>query len=69
MFRNQIPDNYLQQFVVRLSEFLKSASPVNRSYASACIEKLLLRRTISTSPSQPIFTSDNVNSEMLGSLL
>jgi len=44
MFRNQIPDSYVPEFVNLFSEYLKSESPVNQSYAAACIEKLLIRK-------------------------
>lgn len=48
MFRNQIPDTYVGQFVMQISNFLKSSSPVNQSYAAACIEKLLTRKHLGT---------------------
>ena len=44
MFRNQIPDHLVHEFVNKISDFLKSESQVNQSYAAACIEKLLTRR-------------------------
>lgn len=47
MFRNQLPDAFVPVFLDKVSDFLKSQSPVNQSYAAACIEKLLLRRNAS----------------------
>jgi len=45
MFRNQIPDTYVLQFVQLFSQYLKSEMPVNQSYAAACIEKLLVKKS------------------------
>lgn len=45
MFRNQIPDNFVPVFLGKVSDFLKSENQVNQSYAAACIEKLLVRKT------------------------
>ena len=45
MFRNQIPDQYVAPLVNKVSDFLLSQSPVNQSYSSACVEKLLLRKS------------------------
>lgn len=45
MFRNQIPDQFVPVFLDKVADFLRSQSFVNQSYAAACIEKLLLRRT------------------------
>ena len=46
MFRNQIPDNFVPEFVKLFSDYLKSSTLVNQSYAAACIEKLLIRKSI-----------------------
>ena len=48
MFRNQIADGLVENFVVQICNFLKSESPVNQSYAAACIEKLLTRKQLAT---------------------
>lgn len=45
MFRNQIPDSFVPIFVSKISSYLKSESLVNKSYAAACVEKLLIRKT------------------------
>jgi hypothetical protein len=37
-------------FLDKVADFLRSVSFVNQSYAAACIEKLLLRRTTPTGP-------------------
>lgn len=66
MFRNQIPDQMVPQVVDMIANFLRSASFVNQSYAAACLEKLLLRRTGS---GQPIFTPTTVNPDLLTKLL
>ena len=73
MFRNQLPDQYVPVFLDKVADFLKSESQVNQSYAAACIEKLLLRKT--TSPDaqgqsgHPIFTPANIQPEVLQKLL
>jgi hypothetical protein len=43
-FRNQVPDEFILQFIGVFSNFLKSQSPVNQSYAAACIEKMLIKK-------------------------
>jgi exportin-2 (importin alpha re-exporter) len=48
MFRNQIPDEHTQQFISLFSNFLNSMSIVNQSYAAACIEKLLVKKSKAT---------------------
>jgi CAS/CSE protein, C-terminus len=61
------------QFLDKVADFLRSQSFVNQSYAAACIEKLLLRRT--TSPDAqghtgaPIFSPGNVDLNLLQKLL
>ena len=45
MFRNQIPDNYVGEFVNLFSDYLKSESRVIQSYSAACIEKLLIKKS------------------------
>ena len=45
MFRNQIMDEHVPLFVQLFSDYLKSEQEVNQSYASACIEKLLIRKS------------------------
>jgi hypothetical protein len=45
MFRNQLPEELIPDFVQKISEFLQSEHLVNQSYAAACIEKLLMKRT------------------------
>jgi len=57
MFRNQIPDEHTQTFVNLFSEFLKSSSKVNQSYAAACIEKLVVKKSKTTKGT--VLTCDN----------
>lgn len=56
-------------FLDKVADFLKSESYVNQSYAAACIEKLLLRKTTSPDASGqtgiPIFTPVNIMPEVL----
>jgi hypothetical protein len=63
-------------FLDKVADFLRSESPVNQSYAAACIEKLLIRRTTASttatgmqSMGAPIFTPQNVDPNMLSKLL
>jgi hypothetical protein len=76
MFRNQIPDQYVPAVLEKVADFLRSESFVNKSYAAACIEKLLIRRCIASVNTQgaqvmggPIFTPQNVDPNMLSKLL
>lgn len=69
MFRNQLPDQFVPVFLDKVADFLRSESYVNQSYAAACIEKLLLRRTTSTTPAVPIFQPGNVDPTILTKLL
>lgn len=68
MFRNQIPDSYVPEFVSLFSEYLKSEQPVNQSYAAACIEKLLIRKQISN-PSVNVLNETNMNFDVTSKLL
>lgn len=68
MFRNQIPDHFVPEFVSLFSEYLKSEQPVNQSYAAACIEKLLIRKSL-VNPTQPVINETNLNQEMITKLL
>jgi len=44
IFRNQIPDDHVQQFVQVLAAYLKSSMIVNQSYAAASIEKMFVKK-------------------------
>lgn len=68
MFRNQIPDNFVPDFVNLFSEYLKSDMPVNQSYAAACIEKLLIRKSTVT-PGKNVLNESNMSQEVLSKLL
>ena len=46
MFRNQIPDEFVTQFVDLFAGYLQSTMIVNQSYSAASIEKLLLKRQL-----------------------
>ena len=59
MFRNQIPDNYVLEFVKLFTEYLKSENLVNQSYAAACIEKLLVKKSSAT-PNQTVLNDKNI---------
>lgn len=67
MFRNQIPDNFVPVFLNKISDFLKSEQPVNQSYAAACIEKLLIRKT--QNGASMIFSPQTIDPNMIGKLL
>jgi exportin-2 (importin alpha re-exporter) len=69
MFRNQLPDQFVPVFLDKVSDFLRSQSPVNQSYAAACIEKLLLRKTNASVPPQPMFVPGQVDPNALSKLL
>jgi hypothetical protein len=56
-------------FLDKVADFLRSASPVNQSYAAACIEKLLIRKTTSGQVGQLIFTPGNIDPNMISKLL
>lgn len=66
-FRNQIPDAHIPQLVGMLAELLKSTNEVNKSYASACIEKLLIRKRLDNQGS--VMTEQNLGQELLSKLL
>ena len=68
MFRNQIPDNFVPEFVSLFSEYLKSEQAVNQSYAAACIEKLLIRKSLAN-PKQSVINETNLNADMTQKLL
>ena len=48
-------------------QFLTSTSIVNQSYASACIEKMLVKRSLTTK--QQVITSENIDANILMQLL
>jgi len=50
-----------------LAEFLNSANQVNKSYASACIEKLLIRKRLDNQGS--VMTEQNLGQDLLSKLL
>lgn len=68
MFRNQIPDSYVPVLVDKVADFLNSTSPVNNSYASACIEKLLIRKT-SDGTNNHIFNPQTMDPVLVTKLL
>jgi hypothetical protein len=45
MFRNQLPDQFVPAILDKVSDFLRSESFVNQSYAAASVEKLLMRKS------------------------
>jgi len=59
MFRNQIPDEHTPTFLQMFSNFLNSISIVNQSYAAACIEKMITKK--SKSNGQPVLTAENID--------
>lgn len=68
MFRNQIPDNYVLEFVKLLADYLKSEQLVNQSYAAACIEKLLIKKQ-QAQPQRNVLDDKNMPQETLSKLL
>ena len=46
-FRNQIPDSQVLNVATLMADLLKAESFVIQSYASACLEKMLIKRSIS----------------------
>ena len=68
MFRNQIPDNFVPEFVKLFCEYLKSDMPVNQSYAAACIEKLLIRKSL-VNPGKPVLNETSMPQDVLSKLL
>lgn len=67
MFRNQVPEEHTQNFIHMFCGFLLSGSPVNQSYAAACIEKLLIKR--SKQGDAPLLTNENMDQNLLMGLL
>jgi Cse1 len=43
MFRNQVPDEFVAQFVDLFADYLRATAIVTQSYAAACIDKLLIK--------------------------
>ena len=60
MFRNQIVDEHVPLFVQLFSGYLKSEQQVNQSYASACIEKLLIRKQLNDK-TKSVITEKNMD--------
>ena len=55
--------------VVRLfTEYLKSGNLVNQSYAAACIEKMLIKKS-STTPNTTVLNDKNIDQTLLSNLL
>ena len=57
MFRNQLPDDQVLNFMQLAANHLSSPAEVNKSYAAAVIEKLLLKKNANH---QPVLTKDNI---------
>ena len=66
-FRNQIPDAHVPLVVDMMSDYLKSQFAVNKSYAAACIEKMLIRKRLDGQGT--VMTEQNVDQQMLAKLL
>ena len=67
LFRNQIPDANVLNFMELTYKFLKSGYKVNYSYASSCIEKLLIKKSKATG--QLCLTKDMLNQDLVNTLL
>lgn len=67
MFRNQIPDDYVPTFIGMFCNFLGSSSTVNQSYAAACIEKLMLKKSKTTN--LQLLNSENIDLNLQVNLL
>ena len=57
MFRNQLPNEHLQNFMSLLSNFLKCDAKVTQTYAAATIEKLVLKKE----NGKVILTNENID--------
>ena len=68
MFRNQIVDEHVPLFIKLFSDYLKSEQLVNQSYTSACIEKMLIRKSLSDK-NRPVITDQSIDQDLLGKLL
>jgi hypothetical protein len=66
MFRNQLPDQFVPAILDKVSDFLRSESFVNQSYAAASVEKLLMRKS---SNGEAIFSPTSIDPNMLMKLL
>ena len=66
MFRNQIPEHFLADFVNLFADYLRSENQVNQSYAAAAIEKLMIRKG---SNGKVVLTESSISQEMLAKLL
>ena len=52
------------------ANYLKSSMPVNQSYAAACIEKMLIKKSLAPGKQdQTVLNNTNVDQNMLSSLL
>ena len=58
-FRNQIPDEHVLTVVVMMTDYLKSQFVVNKSYAAACVEKMLIRKKLDQTGN--VLTEHNVD--------
>ena len=67
MFRNQIPEQQVLSYVELVYKFMRSESKVNQSYAAACLDKLLLKKSKSTG--QIIVTRESMNDAVVQELL
>ena len=54
--------------VPKLTEYMKSKSMVNQSYAAACLEKLLLKRSQDNS-GRALFTTETLDNNLVIALL
>jgi hypothetical protein len=63
-FRNQIPDAYVSTMANMMADYLKSEFVVNQSYAAACVEKMLIRKSLSD-PSKTVLNENNVDLALL----
>ena len=66
MFRNQLPDDQVLNFMQLAATHLSSPGEVNKSYAAAVIEKLLLKKNANH---QPVLTKDNIGQDVVNVLL
>ena len=67
MFRNQIPETQVLQYVELVYRFMRSDAKVNQSYAAACLDKLLLKKSKVTG--QMVVTRDSMNEQVVQELL
>lgn len=63
-FRNQIPDDQVLNIASLMAKFLPAESQVIQSYAAACLEKMLIKKS-NGNPNMQVLNDNNVDSNMI----